>query len=142
VLSCDRLELRDSTEHRDVISLDFEIIGLCQYPVYDIKAVEPLDIHISDDSLPTVFLRSDFPPVPHLNIHSDNRVKSMCYSELPFNELCHKMNGRFLIIFIFYWTLFINKASLKRAADTYATRLFEACMQMYYPKSSNKAIKM
>ena len=104
----------DSTEQHDVIFLEFEIIGLCQYPVYDIKAVEPINIHISENSLPIVFLRSDFPAVPHLNIHSDNCIKSMCYSELPFSELRHKMNGRFLLECINNWFVKTARNELHR----------------------------
>ncbi len=104
----------DSNEQHDVISLDLEIIGLCQYSIFDIKAVEPIDICISDDSMPTVLLRSDFPAVPHLNIQSDNRIKSMCYSELPYNELRHKMNGRFLLECINNWFIKTAKNELHR----------------------------
>lgn len=93
----------DSTEQQDIISLDFEIVGLCQYPAYAIKTVEPIDIYIAENTIPIVVLRTDFPTVPHLNIHSDNSIKSMCYSELPFSELRHKMNSRFLLECINNW---------------------------------------
>lgn len=114
-----RAELRsveaasDSTEQHDIISLNFEVVGLCQYPVYDIKALEPIDIYISDDSMPTVLLRPDFPAVPHLDIYSDG-IKRMCYSELSFNELRHKMNGRFLLECINNWFVKTARNELHR----------------------------
>jgi len=111
-----RAELRsvESTEHYDMISLDFEVIGLCQYSVCDIRAVEPIRIYIYEKLLPIVILRSDFPAVPHLNIHNDNSIKSMCYSELQFNELRHKMNGRFLLECINNWFVKTARNELHR----------------------------
>jgi len=99
----------------DVIFLNFEVVGICQHRVYDIRDVEPLKIHITDNSIPIVFLlRSSFPPVPHLNIHEDVRIKSMCYSALPYEEILSKLNGRFLLECINDWFVKTARNELHR----------------------------
>lgn len=90
----------------DEIELDFEIIGIPQHRVIAVRNVEPIIIRISEmDILPEVEVRNDFPIVPHLNILEDNVTKTMCYSELPYEEIKHKMSGRFLLTCIENWFL-------------------------------------
>lgn len=88
----------------DVLLLDFEIVGICQKPVFDIKPVESIKIEFFDKQNPRVIvLREDFPSVPHLMISKDGKEKWLCYSDVVDEELQLKMNGRFLVECINNW---------------------------------------
>lgn len=99
-----RASLNDMRSHNDTVSqcdelsLDFEVIGLPQHRLIAVQNIEPITICISDaEALPVVTVREDFPIVSHLNIHKDNVTKSICYSDLSYNEIRNKLNGRFLL---------------------------------------------
>lgn len=95
----------------DEMELDFEVIGLPQYRLIPVQNVEPITIFISEGNIaPIVEVRDDFPIVPHLNIHKDNITKSLCYLDLRYEEIMHKMSGRFLLTCIENWFL---KTSMK-----------------------------
>jgi len=88
----------------DVLFVDFEVVGICQKPFFDIRPIEPIKIVISEEQMPRVFvLRSSFPPVPHLMVSNDGREKWLCYSDVADEELKLRMNGRFLIECINNW---------------------------------------
>jgi len=99
----------------DVVHLDFEVVGLCQYPDCDIRAVEPIKVVIGSNIMPAVFLeRADFPPVPHMNVHKDSRIKSICYSDQTYEEIRHKLNARFLLECINSWFVKTARSELHR----------------------------
>jgi integrative and conjugative element protein (TIGR02256 family) len=88
----------------DRLELDFEIIGLPQYREIAVHNVEPITLIIGNiDTMPVIKVRDDFPVVSHLNIHEDNVTKSLCYIDVPYEEIKHKMSGRFLLICIQNW---------------------------------------
>ena len=105
-----RASLNDIRSHNDTdsrcdeLELDFEVIGLPQHRLIPVRNIEPITIYISNaEVLPIVTVRDDFPVVPHLNIHEDNIQKSLCYSDLGYHEISHKLNGRFLLTCIENW---------------------------------------
>lgn len=88
----------------DELELDFEVVGLPQHRLIPVRNIEPITIYISNaETLPVVIVRDDFPIVPHLNVHEDNVRKSLCYSDLGYHEIRHKLNGRFLLTCIENW---------------------------------------
>ena len=88
----------------DELELDFEVVGLPQHRLIPVRNIEPITIYISNaETLPVVTVRDDFPIVPHLNVHEDNVRKSLCYSDLGYHEIRHKLNGRFLLTCIENW---------------------------------------
>ena len=103
--SLNDIRSHDDTDSRcDELELDFEVIGLPQHRLVPVRNIEPITIYISNaEILPVVTVRDDFPVVPHLNVHKDNVHKSLCYSDLGYHEICHKLNGRFLLTCIENW---------------------------------------
>lgn len=105
-----RASLNDIRSHEDTdsrcdeLELDFEVIGLPQHRLIPVRNIEPITIYISNaETLPVVTVRDDFPVVPHLNVHEDNVQKSLCYSDLGYHEIRHKLNERFLLTCIENW---------------------------------------
>lgn len=111
--SLNDIRSHDDTDSRcDELELDFEVIGLPQYRLISVRNIEPITIYISNaETLPVVTVRDDFPVVPHLNIHENNVQKSLCYSDLGYHEIRHKLNGRFLLTCIENW---FRKASMNQ----------------------------
>ena len=103
--SLNDIRSHDDTDSRcDELELDFEVIGLPQHRLIPVRNIEPITIYISNaESLPVVTVRDDFPVVPHLNVHENNVQKSLCYSDLGYHEIRHKLNGRFLLTCIESW---------------------------------------
>ena len=94
----------DTDSGCDELELDFEVVGLPQHRLIPVRNIEPITINISNaETLPVVTVRDDFPIVPHLNVHEDNVRKSLCYSDLGYHEIRHKLNGRFLLTCIENW---------------------------------------
>lgn len=88
----------------DKLHVDYEVVGRCQNPIFNIKRIEPIRIEIYKNEVPQVFvLREDFPIVPHLMCSSDGKTKSLCYSDVVDEELRLRMNGRFLVKCINNW---------------------------------------
>lgn len=105
----------ESGEEYDEIQLDFEVIGLPQHRTFPVRNIEPIIVQIGDyDFMPTVQVREDFPLVPHLNVFEDN-TKTLCYSDLPYEEIKHKMSGRFLLTCIENWFLKTSLNKLHRS---------------------------
>lgn len=101
--------------YMDILSIEYEISERCQHPVNDIRMIEPITILITEGTMPIVMLdRADFPAVPHLNLYSNHVIRTMCYSEVAFEELCHKMNGRFLLECINNWFIMTARGELHR----------------------------
>ena len=99
----------------DVVVLDFEIVGLCQYPIYDINKIEPIKLIIAEDTIPYVLLeREDFPAVPHMNVSEDNHFRSMCYVDQTYEEIKQKLNGGFLLECINNWFVKTARNELHR----------------------------
>lgn len=103
--SLNAIRSHDDTDSRcDELELDFEVVGLPQHRLIPVRNIEPITIYISNaETLPVVIVRDDFPIVPHLNVHEDNVRKSLCYSDLGYHEIRHKLNGRFLLTCIENW---------------------------------------
>ena len=103
--SLNNIRSHDDTDSQcDELELDFEVVGLPQYRLIPVRNIEPITIYISDaEILPIVTVRDDFPVVPHLNVHEDNVQKSLCYSDLGYHEIQHKLNGRWLLTCIENW---------------------------------------
>lgn len=103
--SLNAIRSHDDTDSRcDELELDFEVVGLPQHRLIPVRNIEPITIYISNaETLPVVTVRDDFPIVPHLNLHEDNVRKSLCYSDLDYHEIRHKLNGRFLLTCIENW---------------------------------------
>jgi len=88
----------------DTLFIDFEVVGRCQNPVFDIKPIEPIRIEIYENKIPRVFvMRENFPSVPHLMCSADGKTKFLCYSDVVDEELRLRMNGRFLVECINKW---------------------------------------
>jgi proteasome lid subunit RPN8/RPN11 len=98
----------------DVLELDYEIAGLCQYPFYKINRAEALSIHIQEGHLPQIYLREDFPIVPHLIVSRDGKQRHICYTDLPYVEIKHKINGRFIVECINNWFVKTARNELHR----------------------------
>ena len=111
-----KLKQHTETESKcDEIELDFEIIGLPQHRLVSVRNVEPITIFINGENLmPDVKVRNDFPSVSHLNISEDNITKTMCYSDLRYEEIKHRMSGRFLLTCIENWFLKTSMDELHR----------------------------
>lgn len=103
--SLNNIRSHDDTDSQcDELELDFEVVGLPQYRLIPVRNIEPITIYISnEETLPIVTVRDDFPIVPHLNVHEDNVRNSLCYSDLGYHEIRHKLNGRFLLTCIENW---------------------------------------
>ena len=103
--SLNAIRSHDDTDSQcDELELDFEVVGLPQHRLIPVRNIEPITIYISNaETLPVVIVRDDFPIVPHLNVHEDNVRKSLCYSDLGYHEIRHKLNGRFLLTCIENW---------------------------------------
>ena len=103
--SLNNIRSHDDTDSQcDELELDFEVVGLPQYRLIPVRNIEPITIYISnEETLPIVTVRDDFPIVPHLNVHEDNVRKFLCYSDLGYHEIRHKLNGRFLLTCIENW---------------------------------------
>ena len=103
--SLNAIRSHDDTDSRcDELELDFEVVGLPQHRLIPVRNIEPITIYISNaEPLPIVTVRDDFPIIPHLNVHEDNVRKSLCYSDLGYHEIRHKLNGRFLLTCIENW---------------------------------------
>lgn len=105
----------DTDSKCDELELDFEVIGIPQHRLVEVRNIEPIKICISkDDTMPIVKVRNDFPSVPHLSIHKDNVTKNLCYTDLRYEEIKHKMCGRFLLTCIENWFLKTSMNELHR----------------------------
>jgi len=105
----------DTYSKRDELALDFEVLGIPQHRLVNVRNVEPIIICIGeDDTMPIVKVRNDFPIVPHLNIYKDNVTKSLCYTDMRYEEIKHKMSGRFLLTCIENWFLKTSMNELHR----------------------------
>lgn len=111
-----KIKSHTETESKcDEIELDFEVIGLPQHRIIAVRDVEPITIIIGEGGvMPLVMVRKDFPPVPHLNILEDNITKTLCYSDLHYEEIRHKMSGRFLLTCIENWFIKTSMNELHR----------------------------
>ena len=87
----------------DILELDYEIAGLCQYPDYEIRRIEPITISVQDGELPQVDVREDFPTVPHLMVSRDGKQRYLCYTDLSYSEIRYRLNGRFIVECINEW---------------------------------------
>ena len=105
----------ETNGYTDRLSIEYEVSERCQHPVNDIRMIEPITILITEDTIPIVMLdRADFPAVPHLNLYNNRVIRTICYSEVPFEELRHKMNGRFLLECINNWFVMTARGELHR----------------------------
>jgi hypothetical protein len=98
----------------EILHIDLELLELCQYPVFDLRFIEPLVIYIKKVTLPCVYVRDDFPIVSHLMISTDGDRKYICYTELDYEEVKHKINGRFLLDCINHWFIKTARNELHR----------------------------
>jgi proteasome lid subunit RPN8/RPN11 len=122
----------ESAQACDELEIDFEIIGLPQHRRVQVRNIEPIIIHISAESImPVVKVRDDFPIVSHLNIHEDNITKSICYVDVRYEEIRHKMSGRFLLMCIENWFLKTSMNELHRADQP---------IEPFFPYSNNVII--
>jgi len=102
--NCEVLPYTKGQRPLDVLLIDFEVVGICQKPVLDIRRIEPIRIEFFEEQTPKVFVhRKDFPLVPHLMVSKDGNEKWLCYSDVVDEELKLKMNGRFLVECINNW---------------------------------------
>ena len=86
----------------ELLEVDITGIELPQYPVFPVNPVERVKILIKNDSLPEVHCRSDFPVVPHLNVH-ENGGKTLCLFDVAFHDIKYMFNASMLINKIVYW---------------------------------------
>ncbi len=98
----------------DILELDYEIAGLCQYPDCEIRRIEPLTISVQDGQLPQVDVRDDFPTVPHLMVSRDGKQRYLCYTDLSYSEIKHRLNGRFIVACINEWFVRTARSELHR----------------------------
>ena len=80
----------------ELLEVDIAGIELPQYPVFPVDPVERVKILIKNDSLPEVHCRSDFPIVPHLNVH-ENGGKTLCLFDVAFHDIKYMFNASMLI---------------------------------------------
>lgn len=111
----DFVSAAEADGYTDKLSIEYEVSERCQHPVNDIRMIEPITIIITENIMPIVVLdRIDFPVVPHLNLYNDHTTRTMCFSEISFDELRHKMNGRFLLECINSWFVLTARGELHR----------------------------
>jgi len=86
----------------ELLEVDIVAIELPQYPVFPVNSIERIKMHITDDCLPIVFCRQDFPIVPHLNVH-ENGDKTLCLFDVDFQDIKYMFNASMFINRIVYW---------------------------------------
>lgn len=89
-------------DKQDCLVVDIGPLQIPQFPVFEVKKIEQIKIIVSDNTLPEVLCRKDFPVVPHLNVKSDG-VKSLCLFDVPFREIEYMFNASMFIRRIVYW---------------------------------------
>ena len=89
-------------DKQDCLVVDIGPLQIPQFPVFEVKKIEQVTIIVSDNTLPEVLCRKDFPVVPHLNVKSDG-VKSLCLFDVPFREIEYMFNASMFIRRIVYW---------------------------------------
>lgn len=89
-------------DKQDCLVIDIGPLQIPQFPVFEVKKIEQIKIIVSDNTLPEVLCRKDFPVVPHLNVKSDG-VKSLCLFDVPFCEIEYMFNASMFIRRIVYW---------------------------------------
>ncbi len=97
----------------DMLKIEYNIAGLCQYPKYEIRRVEPITIWVQDGQLPIVEAREDFPIVPHLVVNRDG-MKTLCYTDFSYSEIKHRLNGQFIVECINEWFVRTARDELHR----------------------------
>ena len=131
-LTCEILELIDQggdyqAEIRDIqiseddvycesLILDYTIIELCQQPVNDIRKVELLEICIYENRMPDIIaMRQDFPVLPHVIAFTNDETKYLCIVDETYDEVKHKLSGRFLLDCIDRWFILSARGELHRS---------------------------
>lgn len=89
-------------DKQDCLVVDIGPLQIPQFPVFEVKKIEQIKIIVSDNTLPEVLCRKDFPVVPHLNVKLDG-VKSLCLFDVPFREIEYMFNASMFIRRIVYW---------------------------------------
>jgi hypothetical protein len=83
------VESRRQPDGTEVVVLDVEV-ERGQRPIHDIRQVERIAVRFfpSDQRIPeTLALRDDFPVVSHLNLPDQERPRSLCLFDEPYDEL-------------------------------------------------------
>jgi hypothetical protein len=83
------VESRRQPDGAEVVVLDVEV-ERGQRPIHDIRQVERIAVRFfsGDQRIPeTLALRDDFPVVPHLNLPDQERPRSLCLFDEPYDEL-------------------------------------------------------
>lgn len=92
----------DEADKKECLVIDIGPLQIPQFPVFDVKKIEQIKIIISNNNLPVVLCRKDFPVVPHLNVNLDG-VKSLCLFDVPYHEIEYMFNASMFIKRIVYW---------------------------------------
>lgn len=74
---------------REIVKLNIQV-EVSQRPVKDIRRVEPIAVILDkqDNVMPEVLaLRTDFPQVPHLNLKTQEYLRSLCLFDQPYDEV-------------------------------------------------------
>lgn len=84
----------------ELIEVELELT-LPQYPVVALNNTENLKILFHGHEAPEVWVRDDFPVVPHLNVYPDK--KTLCLFDLPFEEIKHLFSSKMFLDRIHWW---------------------------------------
>jgi len=86
----------------DIITIDIGPLEIPQYPVAKVNRIERVEIEATENGIPTVFCREDFPIVPHLNVFPNGK-KTLCLFDVSFEDVKYMFNANMFLRRIVYW---------------------------------------
>lgn len=89
-------------ERTEELEVNFKVSEIPQYSVVSVKKIENIRITVTNNEIPTVYCRNDFPIVPHLNLNS-NGQKSLCLFDATFRDIKYMFNASMFLDRINWW---------------------------------------
>ena len=86
----------------DVLTVDIGPLEIPQFPVNDVHKNERIVIEVNKDALPLVFVREDFPIVPHLNVLNNGRC-TLCLYDVSYRDIQYSLTAARFVKRIYYW---------------------------------------
>ena len=123
------VENQSIKENIDCIRIKIRNDSLSQYPKYDIKNEEILDIEFDcrDENIPKVYIvRKDFPLIAHTLIDEDDRLY-LCLYENSWDDIRLSWNPRDFIRRLLIWFNDAAQGKLHREAQPLEAYIFPYC---------------
>lgn len=86
----------------DVLTVDIGPLEIPQFPVNDVHKNERIVIEVNKDALPLVFVRENFPIVPHLNVLNNGRC-TLCLYDVSYRDIQYSLTAARFVKRIYYW---------------------------------------